>query len=100
MKNIIWLFFLSFNCLGSSNFIDLNTGYSLTIDSESKRYRMIDEQAPAEFCPDDSAYICMQSIHINYAIPKRRSLPKSWEFSGKTYCRVDIFDYKLSDKQV
>lgn len=94
------VFLCSFDCIGSSNFIDLNTGYSLSIDYENKRYRIHDESSHLKFCADDSKYICMQSIHINYAIPKARPLPKTWAFEGKTYCYVEVLNFKLSDEQV
>jgi hypothetical protein len=100
MRILILLVLLSFECIGSSDFVDLNTGYSLTIDSENKRYRIHDQSSLIEFCADDSKYICMKSIHITFAIPKARPLPNNWEFAGITYCRVEILDFKLSDGQV
>jgi len=100
MRILMLLVLLSFECICSSDFVDLNTGYSLTIDSENKHYRIHDQSSPAELCGDDSKYICMKSIHINFAIPKARPLPDKWAFAGTTYCRVEILDFKLSDGQV
>jgi hypothetical protein len=94
------VFLISFECIGSSNFIDLNTGYSLSIDYEKSRYRIHDESSLAEFCARDSEYICMKSIHVNYALPKARPLPKTWAFEGKTYCYVEVLYFKHSDEQV
>lgn len=100
MRIIILLVLLSFECIGSTKFVDLNTGYSLSINYDDKNYRIHDQRLPAEFCGDDSKYICMKSIHINFAIPKARPLPDKWAFGVTTYCRVEILDFKLSDGQV
>lgn len=100
VRILLWLALLSFECIGATKFIDLSTGYTLSINQNAGTYTIHDQKIPAEFCADNSKYICMKSIHVNFAIPKKKLMPDKWEFDGVTYCYIDIFDYEISNNEV
>lgn len=100
MRILLWLVLFSFECFGATKFVDLNTGYTLNINQKAGTYTIHDQKAPAEFCGNDSKYICMKSIHVNFAIPKEGVMPDKWELNGVAYCYIDVFDYKISDDEI
>jgi hypothetical protein len=100
MRTLLWLTLFSFECFSATKFVDLNTGYTLNLNLKASTYTIHDQKIPAEFCGDDSTYVCMKSIHVNFAIPKKPLMPDEWEFDGITYCYIDNFDYISSNEEV
>lgn len=100
MRILLWLALLSFKCMGAEIFVDLNTGYTLSINKNDGTYRIHDQVGPAEFCTDESKYICMKSIHVNFAVPRTQPMPDKWEFNGLTYCYIEVLDYVISNGEV
>lgn len=96
MRYLLWLIIFSFECVSETRFVDLNTGYMLRLNPKAGTYTIHDQKAPADFCGDESEYVCMKSIHINFAIPKKQSMQDKWELNGLTYCYIDVFDYEIS----
>jgi hypothetical protein len=100
MRILFLLILLSFKCAGATKFVDLNSGYTLSINYNDGTYRIHDQKGPAEFCTDDSNYICMKSIHVNFAVPKVQPMPNKWEVEGIAYCFVEILDYMIGDDEI